>query len=68
MTIKEYHVTSRDRLVSVWIVLYGAIDRVILALLHSDRTPYGTRADIKGNGAFAGLDFAAAGATVSTAT
>ena len=35
----------------------GAIDHVILALLHSERTPYGARVGIKGNWTFAGLDF-----------
>lgn len=35
----------------------GAIDHAILALLHSERTPYGARVDIRGNWAFAGLYF-----------
>lgn len=35
----------------------GAIDHAILALLHSERTPYGARVGIKGNWTFAGLDF-----------
>lgn len=38
----------------------GAIDHAILALLRSERTPYGARVGIKGNWAFAGLDLAIA--------
>ena len=35
----------------------GAIDHAILALLRSERTPYGARVGIRGNWALAGLDF-----------
>lgn len=34
----------------------GAMDHTILALRHSEHTPYGARVGIKGNWAFAGLD------------
>jgi hypothetical protein len=34
----------------------GAMDHAILALLNSERTPYGPRIGIKGNWAFAALD------------
>lgn len=35
----------------------GAVDHAILALLRSERTPYGARVGIRGNWKFAGLDF-----------
>lgn len=35
----------------------GAIDHAVLALLRSEHTPYGARVGIRGNWAFAGLDF-----------
>jgi hypothetical protein len=38
----------------------GAIDHAILALLDSERTPYGAHVGIFGNWAFAGLDLAIA--------
>lgn len=34
----------------------GAIDHAILALRHSEPTPYGAPVGIRGNRAFAGLD------------